>query len=96
MTATRLRQKILILYLQSSALDSKVIGWAHHDGTDQTQQGPGEQDDPPYKTGVHALRDGWRLLQASQLLAAAPGNEFQTDYLKYEFFFEQLVETVTS
>jgi hypothetical protein len=96
MTTTRLRQKVLILYLQNSALDSKVIGWAQHDGTGQTQPGPGEQDAPPYETGVQALRDGWRLIQASQLTAAASGNEFQTDYLKYEFFFEQLVDTATS
>ncbi len=47
MTTTRFRQKVLILYLQNSALDSKVIGWAQHDGTEQTQPGPGEQDNPP-------------------------------------------------
>lgn len=79
-----------MLYLRSSALDSEVIGWALYDGNDPYANGPGEQDEPPYKTGVHALADGWRLFQASPLLPATAGQEFQTDYLKYEFFFEQL------
>jgi len=87
-----IRQRVLVLYLTSSALDSKVIGWALHDGHAPRANGPGDHDDPPYKTGVDALVDGWRLIQASQLLAAPSGQEYQTDYLKYEFFFEQLTE----
>ena len=52
----------------------------------------GDQDEPPYITGVHALRDGWRLIQASPLVPHHPGSEFRTDYLKYEFFFEKMVD----
>ena len=52
----------------------------------------GDEDQPPYPTGLHALRDGWRLFQASPLLPHYPGTETQTAYLKYEFWFEQLVE----
>ncbi len=63
-----------------------------YDGHEPHANGPGEQNEPPYKTGVHALADGWRLIQASTLQPAGSGQEFQTDYLKYEFFFEQLVE----
>jgi len=87
---TSTRQRVLILYLSSSALDSKVIGWALHDGNNPDAHGPGDSDEPPYRTGVDALADGWRLIQASPLRAAPPGAEFDTDYLKYEFFFEQL------
>lgn len=84
-----------MLYLTTSALDSKVIGWALHDGHAPNANGPGDNDEPPYETGVDALADGWRLIQASPLLAAPRGQEFQTDYLKYEFFFEQLTEAPT-
>jgi len=86
----QLRQQVLVLYLRSSALDSDVIGWALYDGSDNYENGPGGQDEPPYKTGTQALADGWRLFQASTLQPATAGQEFQTDYLKYEFFFEQL------
>ncbi len=55
----------------------------------------GDQDDPPYRSGLAALRDGWRLFQASPLLPHYPGTETQTAYLKYEFWFEQLVEVAS-
>ncbi len=87
------RQQVLVLYLESSALDTRVVAWAHYDGTGQTRHMSGDQDEPPYKTGLHALKDGWRLIQASPLVSHTPGAEFRTDYLKYEFFFEKLVET---
>ena len=90
------RQQVLILYLSSSALDAPVIGWARHDGADRDDQDraaePGDGDEPPYARGIDALRDGWRLIQASPLVAHVPGSEFTTSYLKYEFFFEKLVD----
>jgi hypothetical protein len=53
----------------------------------------GDEDAPPYPTGLHALREGWRLIQVSPLLPHAQGEEFDLAYLKYEFLFEQIVET---
>jgi hypothetical protein len=86
------RQNVLVLYLANSALDAPVVAWAVYDGTGETRPMAGDNDEPPYRTGVDALRDGWRLFQASQILPHARGNEFDLSYLKYEFFFEQLVE----
>jgi hypothetical protein len=86
------RQKVLVLYLANSALDSPVVAWAEYDGTGKTFRMAGDADEPPYATGLDALKDGWRLFQASQLLPHARGEEFDVAYLKYEFFFEQLVE----
>jgi hypothetical protein len=37
---------------------------------------------PPYASGVAALRDGWMLLQSSQLTASLPGNEHLNDRLR--------------
>jgi hypothetical protein len=39
---------------------------------------------------VDALMDGWRLIQASQLLPPSPGHEYDTSFLKHEFLFEKL------
>ena len=93
------RQQVLILYLSSSALDAPVIGWARHDGADLDDPDrapePGDGDEPPYARGIDALRDGWRLIQASPLVAHVPGSEFATGYLKYEFLFEKLVDGET-
>lgn len=84
----------MVLYLATSALDSPAIGWSLYDGSGAREHMAGDAGDaatPPYASGLDALRDGWRLIQASQLLPHAPGGEFRTDYLKYEFFFEKLV-----
>ena len=84
------RQQVLILWLSSSALDSGVVAWAFHDGT--AGAGPQLGSDPPYRSGVAALVDGWRLIQMSQLTPPTPGNERETSYLKHEFLFEKLID----
>ena len=88
-----MRQQVLVLYLQTSALDSGVVGWSVYDGTGATLHMAGDSDEPPYASGLDALLDGWRLFQASTLDPHTPGNEFGTAYLKYEFFFEKLVDS---
>lgn len=81
----------MVLYLQTSALDSGVVGWSLYDGTGREVHMAGDASTPPYGTGLDALKDGWRLIQASPLIDHVPGNEFRTGYLKYEFFFEKMV-----
>ena len=88
---TTVRQQVLVLYLSSSALDARVVGWSSYDGTGQTAHTTGDSDVPPYATGLDALKDGWRLFQAAQLLPPYPGHEYDTSFLKHEFFFEKLV-----
>lgn len=83
------RQRVLVLYLADSALDSKVVAWSRYDGTGEDDAMAGDQDEPPYATGLAALKDGWRLFQASTLEQHVSGNELRTGYLKYEFWFEQ-------
>lgn len=96
LAAGTLRQQVLVLYLSSSALDAHVVGWSNYDGTGRTQPTMGDGDEPPYETAVDALKDGWRLIQASQLLPPATGQEFDVSFLKHEFFFEKLVDVGTA
>jgi hypothetical protein len=90
--APTVRQQLLVLYLATSALDSEVVGWSRYDGTGRTSPTTGDSEDPPYDTGVAALRDGWRLIQAAQLIPPYPGHEYDVSFLKHEFFFEKLVD----
>ncbi|MFD7454370.1 hypothetical protein [Kitasatospora sp. NPDC059827] len=92
-TTDTARQQVLVLYLSNSALDSSVVGWARYDGTGRTSPTTGDSDEPPYGTGVAALRDGWRLFQAAQLIPPHPGHEYDVSFLKHEFFFERIVDT---
>jgi hypothetical protein len=89
------RQKVLVLYLANSALDSRVTGWAFYDGTGQDKHTTGDSDTPPYETGLDALQDGWRLLHAAQLMPPFPGHEHDTSFLKHEFYLERL-ETINA
>lgn len=84
------RQQVLYLWASGSALDSTVVGWAFHDGT----EGQGTQlppTDPPYDTGERALHDGWMLLQSAQLIAPRDTDVHRNGYLDYEFVFERRV-----
>jgi len=86
------RQQVLVLYLADSALDSHVVAWSQWDGTGRREHMAGDAEQPPYSTGLAALRDGWRLIQMAPLQPHAPGAEFATAYLKYEFVFEQWID----
>ncbi len=87
------RQQILYLWANGSSLDSGTVGWAFHDGT--AGSGPSlPAVSPPYADGVAALVDGWCLLQSSQLVPPAPGEEHQNAYLEYEFVFERRFDGV--
>jgi hypothetical protein len=85
-----MKQRVLVLYLASSGLDANVVGWSSYDGTGRTDPTTGDGDEPPYQTGVDALRDGWRLFQASQLIPPYPGHEYDVSFLKNEFWFEKI------
>jgi hypothetical protein len=39
-----------------------------------------------------ALCDGWRLIQAAQLIPPHPGHEYDVSFLRHDFLFEKLVD----
>ena len=83
-----MRQQVLYLWLNGSSLDDATVGWSFYDGTDGS--GPAlPTGDPPYASGLAALRDGWMLLQSAQLIAPVPGAEHRNSFLEYEFVFER-------
>jgi hypothetical protein len=86
------RQQVLVLYLSTSSLASRVVGWSLFDGTSDLVEEAGAANEPPYATGLEAMRDGWRLFQASQLLPPPAGAEYATSFQKFEFFFEKLAD----
>lgn len=88
--STTLRQKVLTLYLSTSALDSGVLAWAIYDGTGKEAFTTGDSAAPPYATGMDALLDGWRLIQHPILIPPYPGEELTTSFMKYGFVFEKL------
>lgn len=85
------RQQIMYLWLAEGALDTAVIAWAFYDGADGN--GPAlPKNDPPYNTGLDAIKDGWFMLQSPSPYVIHPGSEHGTSYLPNEFVFEKTVE----
>lgn len=84
------RQKVMTLYLATSALDSRVLGWALYDGTGKESYTTGDNNEAPYDNGLQALLDGWRLIQHPILIPPYPGEEYSTSFMKYGFVFEKL------
>ena len=88
------RQQLLFLYLGNSSPESEVVAWSFYDGTtNDTFEAAGEDGEPPYKSVLHAMRDGWRVLQVPTLKAPQVGREYENDYLDFEFVLEKL-ETI--
>jgi hypothetical protein len=82
------RQQVLFLWLEHSNLAGRVVAWSFHDGAGELADLEGA---PPYASGVAALGDGWRLIQASPVPVRPAGAERVTGRLEHEFVFERLV-----
>ncbi len=87
-----LRQKLLVLYLSSPDLNSKVVGWSEFDGTGKNPHTTGDSESPPYSSVVEAMKEGWRVIQFPQQYPAYPGMEYTTSYLRYEYILEIMEE----
>ncbi len=87
-----LKQKLLFLCSASPSLESSIGSWAIYDGTGAENHTTGDSDAPPYTSVLHAMRDGWRVIQVPQLLPPQPGYELSTSYMKFEYVLEKLEE----
>ncbi len=85
-----LKQKLLFLYAASPSLESGIGSWSNYDGTGLEHHTTGDSDTPPYVSVLHAMKDGWRVIQVPQLLPLQPGLELTTSYMKFEYVLEKL------
>ena len=88
------RQQILILHLAYPALDSHTVAWALYDGSlpdDARQMNTGDQNEPPYRSVLEAMRDGWFVMQLASLPVYVRGSEYEHGHLPYEYVLERRV-----
>jgi hypothetical protein len=86
------RQQLLILCAASPDLESDVVAWSFYDSVGDRTSISGDADVPPYGSVLAAMRDGWRVLQLPATIRAAPGTEYETSFLKWEYVLERIVE----
>lgn len=83
------RQELLFLYSENSDLTSPVRAWSRYSGGG-TFYRSGDSDEAPYASVVAAMREGWRVLQVSQLMPPPPGADLlTTSFLKFETLLER-------
>ena len=87
---SKLRQKLLVLWLQTPDLRRPVGAWSIFDGTGKETHTTADSHQPPYDSVLDAMKDGWRVIQFPQQFPAFPGMEYNTSYLKFEYILEQL------
>ena len=91
----QLRQQLLILNLANSSPESRVVAWALYDGAanpDKRQMQSGDSEEPPYRSALAAMQDGWRVMQLPAMPHFETGREFDTGHLPFEFVLERMVD----
>lgn len=92
---SRIRQQILILHLSHPDLDAETVAWALYDGAKpvgERQMQSGDEETPPYRSVLAAMRDGWFVLQLPTLPFYVRGHEHEIGHLPYEYVLERKVE----
>lgn len=80
-------QSVLYLYSKSTNMRSGISGWTMIDPTRPDEPALPSQD-PPYKSVVEAVRDGWRIIQFPNPVLYS-FSDTDNRYLGYEFILEK-------
>ena len=91
---SELRQQILILHLAFPELHSPTVAWALYDGSlpaNVLQMNTGDQMEPPYRSVLDAMRDGWFVIQLATMPTYLHGSEHESGHLPYEYVLERRV-----
>ena len=78
-------QDIIIFFQTTPALDASVVAWARYEAS----QGTGisdlvEESEPPYNNAMEAMRDGWQVIQMSELKHRLPEDGYELGPLPYQ------------
>ena len=78
-------QDILVFFQTTPALDAQVVAWARYEAS----RGAGiedlvEESEPPYQDAMAAMRDGWQVIQMSELKHRSPRDGYELGPLPYQ------------
>ena len=78
-------QDILVLFQTSPSLDVAPVAWARYEAS----KGAGikdlvEENDPPYKNAMAAMRDGWQVIQMGELKHRSEEDGYELGPLPYQ------------
>ena len=78
-------QDILVFFQTSPALDVEPAAWARYEAS----KGTGiddllEEDEPPYKSALAAMRDGWQVIQMGEMKHRSEVDGYELGPLPYQ------------
>lgn len=86
-------QDILILFQTTPSLDAEAAAWAHYEASRRTSlRDLVEEADPPYRNAMEAMRDGWQVIQMSELKERSAKDGYELGPLPYQTVLARLTE----
>ena len=88
---TKTVQNILVLFQDTPALDARVFGWSRYFAS-EPEVTVEDEETPPYANAMDAMRDGWRVIQMSEIKVRSDEQLYRVGAFPYQTVLEKLVE----
>ena len=77
-------QDVLVLFQTTPGLDAQVVAWSRYEASKGPITDLVEEDEPPYRNAMDAMRDGWQVIQMSELKHRLPEDGYELGPLPYQ------------
>ena len=85
-------QDVIVLFQTTPGLDSGVVAWARYEASKGPIRDLVEESNPPYNTAMEAMRDGWQVIQMSELKHYSREEGYDLGPLPYQTVLAKLNE----
>lgn len=86
-------QDVLVLFQSTPALDATVTAWSRYEASKGDRISDLlDEAEPPYRTAMEAMRDGWQVIQMSELKQRSPEDAYEDGPLPYQVVLSKLSE----
>ena len=78
-------QDIIVLFQTTPGLDAAVAAWSRYEASKGTRISDlVDEREPPYGNAMEAMRDGWQVVQMSELKQRSPEEALEDGPLPYQ------------
>ena len=77
-------QDILVFFQTTPALDASPVAWSYYEASKGPVRDLVEEGEPPYRNAMAAMRDGWQVIQMSELKHRSAEDGYELGPLPYQ------------
>lgn len=85
-------QDVIVLFQTAPGLDAQVVAWARYEASKGPIRDLEDEEAPPYQTALEAMRDGWQVLQMSEMKHYSANEGYELGPLPYQTVLSKLNE----